>query len=274
MSKYADYLRSLGTTDADIAILDTPVSQRVYEKMEASLAEERSKGLAYQTKVNEWHDNIDSQYKELENKYILSESERAKATAAIKLAQERGLIASAKDLGFDVDAPAAPTVRTDPNGFDSKQYFTRAEIIELARAEGRSIALVADIAREHALLFPDKPINFSALHEEATSKNTTVQALWQERYNVLAAREARQRADKEAYEAKLIAQGRELAVKEFADKYGNPDTRPLEPSRNFLAPRPAINREKAPWESGFDGEGGSNDRVRRATQNAMKTTLN
>jgi hypothetical protein len=274
---YAEYLQSLGASADDIKLMDTAISRRAFDKLQADATaataeaeKQRVINKAYEGKVNEWFDKHDAEFKTVESQLVAAKANEARAVAALKTAHERGMIDVAKDLGYNFDAPPAPVKKDEPVAIDTSKFVTADRILEMSERAGDGLAVLQDIVMEHAQLFPDRPLRVRDLRKSAVAANKSVEQFWLDTYKVDDARTAREKKLRDEHDAKLIAQGREAAVAEFASKYGNPDTRPLQPSTNFLTPRPAANREKAPWDTGLDGEGGSNDRVRRATQNALK----
>lgn len=273
---YAEYLKSLGATDDDIKVMDTGVARKAFDKMQAELtaaaaqvaASEQSK-KDYEAKSNEWHDRVNTEYLSAKDQLVVAKANEAKARAVIDEAQKQGLIRVAEDLGY-VTAPPKVDDKPGTSGFDPNRYFTKDDVVAIAEREGDAIALAQDIAAEHARLFPGQTLNFRELRKEAVSRKMSVEALWMDRYKVNDARTARATAEKEAYDKKLRDEGAATARAELASQYGNPDTRPLTTSQSPFAPRPAANREKQPWESGLDGDNGSNDRVQRATKSFIE----
>ena len=277
---YAEFLKSQGASEEEIKILDTAVARRAYDKMQAdatTAADEarkiRENAEAYEQRVTGWYENHEKEFKTMENKFVAAEAEKAKAVAALKTAHERGMIDVAKDLGYKFDEPVAPPARTEVPALDATKYFTREEVLQLAEREGEAIATVSDIAAEHVYLFGAPLRNTRELRKEAMARKISLEALWMEKYKVPEARAKKESDAKAADEARIRADEREKATAEFSSKYGNPETRPLTESRSFLIPRKESGREgKQPWDLGVDGEGGSNDRVKRAWQNSMKTS--
>lgn len=282
MATYAEYLKSQGASAEEITVLDTPLARRAYERMEASVmsnheeAEKQKKIAAdYQEKVNAWYEKNETEFKTVESQLVAAKAAEAKAVSALRTAHERGMLDVAKDLGYNFEEPpkAPPKTPEGTPALDTSKYFTKDDILSIAEKESMAIAVASDIAAEHVYLFGKPLRNMRELRAEAVQRKLPLEQVWMEKYKVTEARTAQEAKEKTDAENKIRADERTKVETEFASKYGNPDVRPLEPSRSFLTPRPTINREKAPWETGLDGEGGSNDRVRRATQNAMKAAV-
>lgn len=272
---FAEYMRSQGATDEDIKILDTPIARKAFENLQSTTATalaqskaDKEASEAYNARVDTYFESETEKRKVIENEIIVARSEAARAKEALKVAQERGLINVAKDLGYEFDPPKT---KDTPAPVDTSKFATTDTLMKMAELEGESIAMMSDIAAEHVWLTGQPLRNARELRREATQRKITLEQVWKEKYNVDKLRADKDAASLKERDDKIRAEERAKLTEEFASKYGNPDTRPLEPSRSFLTPRSADSaRAKQPWESGFDGEGGSSDRVKRATQNALK----
>ena len=282
MITYAEYLKSQGASDEDIKLLDTAIGRKAYEAMATQAAADAAEkarieanAKAYEDRVNAWYEEQNKKVSDTERELVVVKANEARARKALMAAQEQGLLDVAKDLGYE---PDKPTTAAAPNlgapGFDPNRYFTRDEIVEIATREGDAIAIAQDIAAEHRILFPDKPLKFRELRAEAQQKKVSVEQLWMDRFGVAAAREAQAKAARDAEVSKLVAEQVKVKEAEFISRYGNPDARPLAPSTSPLTARPATGREKQPWDLG-GGETGSNlqqDRVKRATEKVLSAS--
>jgi hypothetical protein len=277
MASYAEYLKSNGATEEEIKILDTPTARRAYERMEASVvanAEEakklRESSATYEAKVEDWYRSEQEKRTKVENEIISAKARADKAESVLRTAHERGMIDVAKDLGYEFDKKVEPEKKVD--AVDTSKFVTQESLLSLAEKEADSIAWMNDIAAEHVYLFNAPLRNARELRAEATRRKVSIQQVWEEKYKVPEARTAKEAAATQANEDRIRKDERTKITAEFADKYGNPDVRPLVESRNFLVPRKESGRDggKQPWDAGTDLESGSNDRVRRATQNALK----
>jgi hypothetical protein len=272
---YADYLRENGASDDDIKAMDTPIGRKAYEKMVADADAAAARAATAEESVKkhqEWYsDEAVPAYKDMETKMLQAQSEKARVDALLKAAQERGMIDIALLEGH-TPAPPAPTGGGGaPPDFDPKKYnlVTNDTLLSVAEREGDAIAIASDIAFEHSQLFPNNPLKFRELRREAVAAKKSVEQLWMEKYGVVAAREAKAKAEKEAYEKRLREEGAAAERTRIADQYANPETRPLATSNSPFAPRPkGDEREgKQPWDSSTDL---SVSRVQNATKKLME----
>jgi len=282
---FAEYLKSLGASDEDVKALSegsfASTAKRAFDKLQADLATEHAAReaaeagrVAYEASVDEWHKTkVIPEYQQMQNELIKVQAEEARAKRVLAAIQERGLIDVAKDLGYD-PTPPNPNPNPNPNpgtpGFDPNKYLTREQILEIAQGEGEAIAVAQDIAYEHRVLFPDKPLNFRDLRKDAVAAKKSVEQLWMERYGVAAARQAKSDADKAANEARLRKEGADAERAKMAEG-ANPFLRTPVASTSPLAARPATGRDKQPWELGGGDDGGrlQVDRITRATQRVL-----
>ena len=277
MKTYAEFLRENGASDEDIKILDTPVARKVYEQQMTAL--EAATTLAAKNKAdldnyNAWYnDKALPAYTEMEKALIIARGNEAKAREIIKTAGEQGLIDIAKAAGFEVEVDDKnKNKNNEPPPIDTSKFVTQDLLIATAQKEGDAIAIAQDIAAEHVYLFGKPLRNFRELRKEALERKVSVEQVWQEKYGVVKARSDKEAADRKAEEDKIRADERNKVTAEFADKYGSPDQRPPVVSTNILTPRPDHGRAKQPWETGTDGENGSNSRVQRALKDNVRAT--
>lgn len=263
----AELLRSQGASEEDLKLLDTPVARRAFDAQAKAVVDATAAAAAsdkskrdYEASVDRWHnEQILPAYQRMEQDSIASKAELARAKAVILASQDAGLLKVAEGMGYKPDA--APAASATP-AIDPSKFVTQDRLNELAETAGNGLAVLQDIVMEHAQLFPDRPLKVRELRAAAVAERKTVEQYWSEKYGVAAAREKRDADSKTAYETRLRKEGADAATQAFADRYGNPDTRPMVPSISPLAPRPAgSGRETMPWDSGDK----SNDRVRKAT---------
>ena len=274
--KYSEFLKSQGASDEDIKILDTPIAARAFAKMEADRDEAIANATqldkqykTYQDQVQSWYTENDAKNKKLQEEVVTTRANEAKARAAILAIQEQGLGDIAEGLGYKVEPPK--NNNTAPE-FDASKYIARDEFMKIADGIGSNLAALEDMVMEHKQLFPDTPLRVSDLRREAIAANKTVPQYWEEKYRVSAARESSAKAARDAEIAKWKSEGAKEKETELVSRMGNPDTRPLVPSRNPFTPRKDDSlRAKQPWDHA-DGKL-SNDRVLRATQNLVKSNL-
>lgn len=285
---YAEYLKSQGASEEEIKILDTPIGRKGFENMIERLtvvARERDDAkagaTAYEERANAWYDEQKTNLATAKSDAAKAAAEAARYRAALLTAHKQGMIDIAKDLGFKPEelegaAPPTPPNNTPPSngGFDPNKYFTRDEILTIARGEGIAIAVAADIGAEHAILFPGQRLNFRQLREEAEAAKKSVEQYWMEKYKVPDARAARVKKEQEDRDNAIRAEERKKVETELASKWANPETRPPVTSSSPFAPRPAGNTRsgKQPWETGENFENSlANDRVTRATQKVLQS---
>ena len=273
---YAEFLKSNGASDEDIKVLDTAVARKAFEKMSADAEAARAEGLAAKEAAKKDRDQLTGwfnetavpEFKTMEREKIAADARAAKAEAAWKAAQERGLIdlEQLKALGYDVSAPAAPAAPKLPDGFDPAKFVTRDDIKGVAESAGEGLAALQDLVMEHAQLFPDRPLRVRDLRKEAVAAGKTVEQYWTEKYGVVAAREKKVNDEREAYAKKLREEGAAAERAKYAS-YGNPDLRPPMPSSFTFTKKVGNEQAKQPWERSDDA---SNDRVNRATQRLIE----
>jgi hypothetical protein len=282
MSKYGDYLKSMGASEEEIKILDTPTAARAYDKLQAEAATAAAEAArikaeqeTYVERVDAWYQENDKKLKDSQAKQVAVESEAARYRAALVSAQRQGLIDVAKDLGFNPEelegvTPPARKEPAVPDGFDPSKFVDRDTFIQGVDRMADSLAALEDMVIEHKLLFPDKPLRVSELRREAIAAKKTVNQLWEEKYKVPEARTAAAEAQRKAEEDRIRKDERDKAAAEFANKYGNPDTRiPMPSTSPFTKRANDPVRAKQPWEAGGDSTL-SNDRVARATKKFME----
>jgi hypothetical protein len=251
---YAEYLRKNGANEAEVAVLATPTSERIFAAQQVELTKSNAAVTAYKN----WFDSeAVPAYKKMESELIATKASEARNRTALLALQERGLLKLA-DIGFDPGTPAAPPVvpPADP------RYATVDLLKSVAEREGEAIAQAYDIGAEHAILFPGKPLNMRELRRDAVSRNITVEQAWEEKFGVSAARDARATKTQADHDEAIRKEAYDKARQEFADTYGNPGARPPVSSNSPFAPRPTTGRDKQPWEAGDR----SVDRVSRATR--------
>jgi len=273
---YREYLLSQGASEEDVKVLDTPLGRKTFERMQAiegEFGEFKTKATAYEERVGTWFEEEKAKRARLDSELVATRARAAASREALKAAQEKGLLDVSRDLGFNLDEPN-PNPNPNPNpgasNFDPNKYFNREDILAIAAKEGEAIAAATAIAYEHTRLFPDRPLDFEALYARARDKKIPVKQLWMDEFGVQAAREAARKAADDATKAALRKSIEAEVRTELASQYGNPDVRPLVTSSSPFATRKDTGRDKQPWETGFAGEGGSNDRVQRALQKQVQ----
>lgn len=267
MSTYADFLKSQGATEADIAIFDTPIGRKAFDAQQAAVAaavaeaeKVKANSTKYKEDLDKWFGEQSKLYTDMEKTAIEAQAKEAKARAYILAAQKQGLLQVSDDMGWKEDAPN-PNPNPNPN-FDPSKYATMDNVKTIADGAGDNIAGLTDLIMEHQALFPGKTLKVRELRREAVAAGKTVEQLWMERFDIPKVRADREAAEKAAYEKKLIEQGAAEERSKMASIYGNPNARPPMPSSSPFTKRAEGGRDKQPWERGGDA---SSDRVNRAT---------
>jgi len=227
---YAEFLKSQGATDDEVKILDTPVARKAYEKMEAVTAKAEQK---YKENL-EWKTLVEEQNAKLMKERDTALVDSAKAAAAFTKMQELGLIEIAEKMEpGSVTPKQGETPAFDPKTLE--KYVDRDTLMAVAEREGDAIAIAQDIAFEHRQLFPDKPLNFRELRREALARRgadgrpMSVEAHWEEKYDVRAARAAAAAKAQSDREAKIAADA--VAKYKSENSTTNPFTAPAAASR-------------------------------------------
>ena len=276
---YEEYLKSNGATDDEIKALNVPAARKAFDKMQADLNEQaRLRAIAETDRTNyqTWYEKeavpaFEAKDRELQ----LAKGNEARIAAIVKerAQTDESLAEVARQMGYDIPKPgaaAAPPAATAAAGsFDSKLYYTRDEILQIARAESKAIATMGRLVQEHERLFPGSDlVDWEGLREQAESTKKPLEQVWMDKYGVAAARQAKTDAAKAAEVAKWKAEGAKEKETELVNKFGNPDLRPLSPSSSPFTQRPATGRDKQPWE--LDRGNLESDRVTRATQKVIE----
>lgn len=262
---YSEHLRANGATEDEVKLLDVPAARKAFD---AISADAEARVLDYKKKADDWYtDTIKPAYDKSQADATKAIADAARLRSLVASSQDDGLRKVAEEMGYKLDGTAAPKVApTTENLLDTSKFVTVDALKQMTDNVGAGLAALQDMVAEHMQLFPDKRLDVRSLRTEAVAAGKQVYDYWQTKYGVLAAREAADKLARETHEAKLRKEGRDAAIAEFANNNANPNMVPGSTSTNVLAPRASAGREKQPWESGLDGENGSNDRVGRGTK--------
>jgi hypothetical protein len=234
---YAEFLAENGATPDEIKILDVPAARKAFDKQQAAVAAaaETQRKAAETIEANrKWAEQVEAQ-----NQTYLKERDSATVeTAAYKARmakmQELGLIEIAEKMEpGSVTPKQGETPAFDPKTLE--KYVDRDTLMAVAEREGDAIAIAQDIAFEHRQLFPDKPLNFRELRREALARRgadgrpMSVEAHWEEKYDVRAARAAAAAKAQSDREAKIAADA--VAKYKSENSTTNPFTAPAAASR-------------------------------------------
>jgi hypothetical protein len=178
-------------------------------------------------------------------------------------AQRQGMVDVAKDLGYTPDEPR-PVVTAPDDRYLTMEKFQAAGGEFAAQLTG-----LLDAASEHARLFPGTPFNAEQLRREATASGKTLLPYWEEKYKVRDAREAAAKKQHDDEIAKWKQEGAKEKEAQMASLYGNPEMRPLVPSKSPFTPRKddAL-RSDQPWNKSEVQL--QNDRVQRVAQKLIE----
>jgi hypothetical protein len=205
MASYAEYLKSQGATEDDVKLLDTPVARKAFERMEAAVVEKETARLAAEKKTAAYQDWYEKQalpyVTETESKLKATEATLTGERARIKALQDAGLleVASADETAR---AAAAAAAASGTPTFDPTKYVPVEKFNQLATLAADSITLVADLAQEHAALgLP--PVSWREVKTKAAAAGQTVEAYWEQTFNVPAKRAEKSAAERSAYEKKV-----------------------------------------------------------------------
>jgi hypothetical protein len=268
---YAEYLKANGATDDEIKVLDTVVSRRAFDKSQADAEEARQAAVKleetmknYEARVQSWYTENDSKLKQVQNQAIASAAEAARAKAALLEANRQGLIDVTKDLGYDPEPPKPAAAAPDD------RYLTMDKFQQAGDAFAANLAGLLDAANEHARLFPGQPFNAEQLRREAQAAGKTLLPYWEEKFKVREAREQAAQKQRDAEIAKWKAEGAKEKETELVSRFGNPETRPMLPSKSPFAVRPddKLRSDNQPWNKSETQL--QNDRVSRAAQRLVE----
>jgi len=269
---YAEYLKANGATEDEIKVLDTTVARRAFDKSQTEAEEARAAAVKleetmknYETRVNQWYQENDSKLKQVQNQAVASAAEAARAKAALMEAQKLGLHDIAKDLGYEVEPPK-PAAAAAPDD----RYLTMEKFQQAGDTFAANLTAMLDAANEHARLFPNVPFNAEALRREAQTQGKTLLPYWEEKYKVREAREQALAKQRDAEIAKWKAEGAKEKETELISRLGNPDMRPLVPSKSPFTVRPddKLRNDNQPWNKSETQL--QNDRVTRAAQKLVE----
>src|SRR5580698_182840 len=193
MSAYGDFLRTQGASDADIAVLDTPLAQKAFTQLQAERDAAAKAQADYKATADKWYqEEVIPQFTSMQQATALAKAEAAKAIELVRASSDAGMIELAKKAGFEKELEAGRAPK-EPSMDD--KYVSRELLLQVAEREGDAIAIAQDIAYEHSRLCPDKTLNFQSLRRDAVARKVPVMQVWEEKYGIPALRTARELAD-------------------------------------------------------------------------------
>jgi hypothetical protein len=258
MPKLEEVLRANGYTDSDIEAM-APMLQD--QKFRGSLETHFSRLEAERDDYKSKHEAWDKWREETANPAIAA-AERTAAEARLDAARYREEAKIARDYGLlpkEPDAPLAPAPPSVSGAFNPKDHKLVTEddlrngYAQFAEAEGRAIALAADLNEEYRYLSGGKSLyeyegeggkrGMTALREEAVRAKKQLDQYVAEKFDFAAKRRAQQETIQKAHDDKI----REEERAAMAAKYGNPMLRQPTLSRQPFIPAKAGDA-KFPWE--------------------------
>ena len=267
---YAEYLKANGATEDEIKVLDSAVARRAFDKSQAEAEEARAATTKleetmknYEARVQSWYTENDSKLKQVQNQAVAAAAEAARAKAALLEAQKQGMVDIAKDLGYEAEPPKQQPAADD-------RYLTMEKFQQAGDTFAANLTAMLDAANEHARLFPNVPFNAEQLRREAQSQGKTLLPYWEEKFKVRDAREQAAQKQRDAEIAKWKAEGAKEKETELVSRFGNPETRPMVPSKSPFAVRPddKLRADNQPWNKSETQL--QNDRIARAAQKLVE----
>lgn len=245
---YEEYLTSLGASEEDLKVLNTPKIRAGWEKVEAerTAAEQRAvKAEEDRIAYDKWYnEQAMPAYQKALQDAAEARGEAAKERARLKAMQESGLAAVAAE---PETPPATPTSSGVITSDSLKEYVRADDFLKAYESTGDAIATASEIMQDHRELFGTK-VPMKELLDEARRAKKPVREVWEQKYNVSGKRQEIEAKAKADYEAKIRSEERQKVLSEV----GNPETRPLMPSRNPFTSKPVGDANAAPWAKSED----------------------
>ncbi len=259
--KLEDILKAQGWTDADIAALAPMLAdQRFRTSMEQSygaLATERDQ---LKEKDGKWQQQLDNEWQprvtKVEQEAIEARRQLAMAQEELKIAKDYGYLPAEAEAKV---AAAKAKLEESNNGLNPKDYVSMADAQRMLEAEGRAIAMAADINNEYSRLTGNSLYDYeteidgrmmrglSALREEAKQKRMNLDQYVGQKFDFQGKRAAMKAKAQQDRDDQIRKEAADQTRKELAEQYGNPLMRTAVPSRHAeFIPKPA--NGKQPWE--------------------------
>ncbi len=257
MAKLEDLLKSQGYSDADIeAMAPLLADQRFRDSIERSVGNietERNQFKAERDTYETWREQTANPH--------IAKQEQIAAAARLESAQLRERLAIVKDLGLlpADETPVTPASPAVSGAFNPKDHKLVTEddlqrgYAQFADAEGRAIAMAADLNEEYRSLSGGKSLyeyvgqngkrGMTALREEAIAAKQQLDAYVATKFDFNGKRNAAQEAAQKSHDDKI----REEERAAMAAKYGNPMLRQPMVSRQPFIPQKS-EAGKFPWE--------------------------
>jgi hypothetical protein len=227
--KIEEILKAAGWTDADLAgvatMLADPRFRDSMEKQYGAIASERDqlkeKDAAWQKQLDEqWQPRVATEEKKAQDATRrISELE-----TELKIAREYGYLTPEADAKAKAEIEAAKVA----GGFNPKEYVSMADAQRMLEAEGRAIAMAADINNEYSRLTGQSLYDYeteidgrltrglSALREEAKQKRMNLDQYVATKFDFPGKRAAMKAKAQEERDAKIRQEGADQKAKELA----------------------------------------------------------
>lgn len=261
MAKLEDLLKSQGFTDADLATVLGPLDARMRTAIEASYGIIETEASAAKREAEEW-----AKWHEEHGKPTLQLYEKDMTDAKAEAASLRERLRLAEENGFapkrtESTATTPPTQQTTSSeAWDAKKHNvpTWDDLKSVANAEGEAIAMASDLAAEYHQLTGKSLLDYTyrtqdgrelrgmrGLRAEAqANKQPDLYRFAENKFNFQGERNRISEEQRKKAEDAIRADERS----KVAAQYGNPNTRPMEPSRQPFIPRAESGDGKMPWE--------------------------
>lgn len=282
MAKLEELLKAQGFTDEEIAansaLLNDPkvrgALETSYQKLEADLGSFKTENENWKN----WHEEHGKPTLALyETERNDARAENAGLKERLRLAEEGGFAPTSSHK----DPPKDPA--KDPvKAFDPKDYklVTQDDVARFADLEGQAIAMATNLAEEYRILTGGKSIydysyatsdgrnlrGMVALRHEAIQAKQPMDKFVESKFDFAGKRQSIADAQKKAAEDAIRAEERAKMAKE----YGDPNLRPLVPSREPFIPRNAEGKVTHPWEGDKTTAQRRAERLERAMETQFK----
>ena len=282
MARFEEILKAQGFTDEEIAA-QSNVDPKIRQAIEASYGNIESTLNSYKTENERW-----AQWHETDGKPLLAMYEKERADALAETASLKERLRLAEEQGYaprrEEAAPASQPAIDNSGQFDPKKYklVTQDELTRMADLEGRAIAMAADLNEEYRRLTKGKSLidysttfqdgrtltGMTALREEAAMARKPLDVYVSEKFNFSGLRNSIAEEQRKAAEEAIRQDERSKVIQQ----YGDPNVRPMMPSRDPFIPRPAGQESRMPWDIPHAER--TRSRVERAVQTQLKGAVN
>lgn len=237
MKSWKEILKEAGQTDEQIKAIETTLgtSGALFDTIIANAetantkaAETLAQATDKTTKLNEWWNNdATKQINEAFSKATTAQAEAAFYKTQADKAKESGFLPKDAPGYVDPKATPNPVVVANANPVPGSPQYMTAE-----QAAGM-MANSMYISNEHLRLF-GKPLagdEVVALLNEASAAKIKAVDHWRAKYKVQERVSEMSAAEQKTHDDAIRAEENEKVTRQFTERYGNPETRPMQPSR-------------------------------------------